>query len=79
MGSRVVIPARGQQAVLQELHSAHPGMTKMKALARMYIWWPSLEKDIEESVQLCNECQFNQSNLPKAQLNPWNWPSRPWA
>ena len=74
-GSRVVIPAQGQQAVLQELHNAHPGMTKMKALARMYVWWPGLEKDIEESVRLCNECQFNQSNPPTAPLNPWNWPS----
>ena len=78
-GSRVVVPAQGQQAVIQELHSAHPGMTKMKSLARMYVWWPGLENDIEESVRLCNECQLNQSNPPTAPLNPWNWPSRPWA
>ena len=36
--SRVVVPARSQKAVLQELHSAPSGMTKMKSLARMYVW-----------------------------------------
>ena len=39
-GSRVVVPRQGQQAALQELHTAYPGMTTMKALARMYVWWP---------------------------------------
>ena len=73
--SRVVVPENGQHAILQELHSAHPGMTKMKALARMYVWWPCLETDIEESVCLRNECQLSQSNPPTAPLNPWNWPS----
>ena len=78
-GTRVVIPPQGQQAVLQELHTAHPVMTRMKALARMYAWWPGLDTDIEESVRLCDECQLNQSNPPLAPLNPWNWPTRPWA
>ena len=78
-GSRVVVPENGLHAVLQELLSAHPGMTKMKALARMYVWWLGLETDLEESVCLCNECQLSQSNPPTAPLNPWNWPSWPWA
>ena len=78
-GSIVIIPAQGQKAVLHELHSAHPGMTKMKSLARMYVWWPGLDKDIEETAHLHNECQLNQSNPPVAPLNPWSWPSRPWA
>jgi len=69
-GSRVVVPPQDQQVVLQELHTAHPGMTKIKALARMYVWWPGLESDIEESVQLCDECQLNQSNPPVAPLSP---------
>ena len=78
-GSRVVIPPQCQQNVLQELHSAHPGMTKMKSLARMYVWWPGLDTDIDETVRSCDECQLNQANPPLAPLNPWNWPSRPWA
>ena len=78
MQSRVVVPDKGREALLQEPHSAHPGMTKMKALARIYAWWPGLEIDIKESVCLCNECQLSQSNPPTVPLNPWTWPSRTW-
>ena len=51
----------------------------MKALARMYVWWPGLDKDIEESVRLCRECEINQASPPVAPLHPWQWPSRPWS
>ena len=27
--------------MLNELHQAHPGMSKMKGLARSYVWWPT--------------------------------------
>ena len=78
-GSRVVVPPPGRQAVLQELHEGHPGITRMKALSRMYIWWPGISSDIEKSVRQCHECQETQSTLPVAPLNPWKWPTRPWA
>ena len=45
-----------EQNVLQELYSAHPGMTKMKSLAQMYVWWPCLDTDIDKTVRSCNEC-----------------------
>jgi len=76
-GSRVIVPPPGQKLVLQELHSAH--MSKMKSLARMYVWWPGLKKDIEDMVHSCDECQLNQANPTVAPLNPWSWPSRPWT
>ena len=57
----VVIPKKGKEAVLHELHCGHPGITRMKALARMYAWWPGIDKDIENMVQKCNECQVNQA------------------
>ena len=51
----------------------------MKALARQYVWWPGLDKDIEEKVQCCSTCQSNRVSPPVAPLHPWEWPSRPWS
>ena len=78
-GSRVIIPPKARKDVLAELHEGHPGMTRMKSLARMYVWWPRMEKDIESSVSSCTECQMLQSTPPVAPLQPWKWPTRPWA
>ena len=54
-------------------------MSKMKSLARMYVWWPKLDSDIEEAVRHCPNCQVNQSAPPAAPLHPWRWPSQPWT
>ncbi len=78
-GARIVVPEPGREAVLCELHEGHPGITRMKALARMYVWWPGISADIEKSVRLCTACQEVQSTPPVAPLNPWKWPTRPWA
>ena len=78
-GNRVVIPTSCRDAVLTELHEGHPGITRMKGLARMYVWWPGITKDIEQTVQLCSACQMHQSTPAVAPLHPWSWPTRPWA
>lgn len=78
-GSRVILPRSVRSAVLAELHQGHPGMSRMKSLARMYVWWPGLEKDIEAEVSACRSCQMSQAAPPVAPLHPWAWPSRPWA
>ncbi|XP_037560890.1 uncharacterized protein K02A2.6-like [Dermacentor silvarum] len=53
LGSRVIIPSALQQEVLRLLHEGHPGMTKMKAIARSHVWWPSLDEDITAAVRQC--------------------------
>ena len=73
-GNRVVIPHKDGW-----LHEGHPGMSRMKTLTRMYVWWPKLDTDIEETVHHCSNCQVNQSAPPTAPLHPWRWPSNPWT
>ena len=78
-GSRVVIPPSARAALLAELHSGHPGCTRMKSLARGLLWWPHLDQDIERTVKQCVSCQQCQPLPPSAPLQPWTWPTCPWS
>ena len=78
-GSRVVVPRKGRRAVLEQLHVVHLGMSRMKGLARMYVWWPGIDSHIEDLVRCCDNCQSVSSMPPPAPLQPWSWPSRPWS
>ncbi|XP_045463872.1 uncharacterized protein K02A2.6-like [Harmonia axyridis] len=67
-GFRVVIPSKFRRQILEELHGAHNGMVKMKALARQYLWWPNLDADIEKYVKNCSPCMTLAKNPNKAVL-----------
>ena len=78
-GSRVIIPPEGRAQVLDELHDSHTGMSKMKMLARAYVWWPNLDNDIEQLAKRCSNCQIVSPSPPKAPIHPWEWPAQPWS
>jgi len=76
-GARVVVPNALQEKVLTELHEVHPGITRMKSLARSYVWWPGIDSDIEMMVRQCGTCQAHQSK-PVSTVHPWEYASEPW-
>ena len=77
-GNRVVIPSKLRSRIKEELHRSHPGMSRMKALARSYLWWLGLDKELERCAQECLSCQAVRNSPAAAPLHPWLWPSRPW-
>ena len=77
-GSRVVIPVRMREKVLEMLHSTHMGMSSMKSLARGYLWWPGLDTEIERVARRCEACSLNQRLPNRAVPHPWIRPSAPW-
>ena len=77
-GIRVIVPLSLRRAVLSEIHNSHFGMSKMKVIARSYVWWPLIDQDIEQLVRSCEECLACRNAPPLTNLTPWTWPSKPW-
>ena len=77
-GVRVVVPPVHQTKVLEELHCTHPGMVRMKGLARAHVWWPNIDQQIEQRVHDCDACQSVRNQPPTTVLHPWAWPDSPW-
>ena len=77
-GNRVVIPKSLRERVLVELHEVHMGVSRMKSLARSFIWWPGMDKDIEDKARHCSKCQHNQINPITAPVHSWEYPAGPW-
>ena len=78
LGIRVVVPVKLSVRVLVELHQGHPGVVGMMALARSYVWWHALEKDVEKQAKACSTCLAVKSAPVKAPLHLWEWPAVPW-
>ncbi|XP_056612166.1 uncharacterized protein K02A2.6-like [Triplophysa dalaica] len=77
-GYRVLIPKTLQGRLLAELHDNHWGMVKMKSLARSFVWWPSLDVNIEVLVSQCDVCQQQRSMPAPVPVHTWKWSSAPW-
>ena len=77
-GYRVLIPEKLRRKLLQELHRDHPGVVRMKAIARSYMWWPGLDREIEQAAKGCQPCQAVKRAPLKSPLHPWVWPDKPW-
>nr|XP_022900863.1 uncharacterized protein K02A2.6-like [Onthophagus taurus] len=78
-GIRVVIPKKLQKGILDELHIGHTGIVRMKNLARSYVWWKGIDKDIEGLVKCCRKCCLYKNNPSKqTPYHPWEYPTQPW-
>ena len=73
-GFRVIIPHSLRHKLLKELHRDHPGVTRMKSVARSYMWWPGLDKELKQLAKSCQSCQAVKGAPPLAPLHPWIWP-----
>ncbi|XP_054267071.1 uncharacterized protein K02A2.6-like [Macrosteles quadrilineatus] len=75
---RIVVPECMRTDVLKILHTGHPGIVSMRSVARHYVWWPNMDKDIEVYIKRCTSCPENRDNVEEVPLYPWNVPDRVW-
>ena len=77
-GNRVIIPSLFRTAVLQLLHSSHIGVAGMKNVARSFVFWPGIDRDIDQLAKTCAACNKFGNSLSKTQDHPWIRPTKPW-
>ena len=64
---RIVIPEALRERVLENLHSAHQGITSMSSRALAAVFWPGITASIETARSSCRTCHRNapsQAKLP---------------
>ena len=77
-GRRVIMPEQLQVQILHELHDVgHLGISRMKAMARGYFWWPNLDANIEDMARQCMSCRQVQNTPQIAPSHNWEWATRP--
>lgn len=60
-----------QEKILAELHDGNFGINKMKELARRFVWWKTIDSDIQEVTLRCMPCLKHAGNPPKVILHNW--------
>jgi transposase InsO family protein len=75
--NRVVCPDKLKREVVKLLHDGHPGIVRMKLLARSYVWWFGLSKDIENFCRMCQTCLINQKYIKDCPNSYWPATHRP--
>ena len=77
-GLRVVVPQSLRHDVLELLHESHPGSTRCRQLARSYVWWAGIDRDVENKVNSCSSCieERREPNAPA--MGRWEFAERPW-
>ncbi|XP_029732529.1 uncharacterized protein K02A2.6-like [Aedes albopictus] len=78
-GHRVVVPLILRKKILEQLHKSHLGIVKSKSVARSSVWWPELDRDLEEFIKDCPACLIQSHSPAKAKLIPWEPPVRVWS
>lgn len=56
-GTRIIVPGRLRQQVIMLAHSGHQGIVKTKRFLRDSVWFPGIDKMVEEMVRECLPCQ----------------------
>ncbi|XP_052791587.1 uncharacterized protein K02A2.6-like [Mya arenaria] len=77
---RLVIPASLQRRVVELALHTHQGILKTKQLIREKVWFPGIDKLVEDTVRACVPCQASYAGPSKREpVSPTALPSKPWS
>jgi hypothetical protein len=76
---RLIIPEFLRKKVVEISHSSHQGIVKTKQFIREKVWFPGIDKMVEQTVKSCTPCQASiPTSPPREPLIMTDLPSGPW-
>ncbi|XP_058816749.1 uncharacterized protein K02A2.6-like [Topomyia yanbarensis] len=77
-GDRLVVPCALRKQILNLAHESHPEIVSMKRRLRQKVWWPGIDRDVEQTVKGCKSCTIVSALDPPEPLKRTQMPERPW-
>ena len=82
-GDRLLIPGETdalnlRQMVVDNAHEGHQGEVKSKQLLRSRLWFPGIDKMVEDKITSCLGCQATTYTPHRDPLIPTEMPDEPW-
>lgn len=75
---RIIVPQSLRERVLELAHEGHPGVRIMKGHLRACVWWPKIDKNVEDFVRNCRGCSLVAAPNPPEPMLRKELPSKPW-
>ena len=76
-GCRLLIPVKMRPHILTQLHESHQGSVRTKQRARLSVYWPGIDNDIDNIILACQQCQDHLPSNPKEPIIQKPKPDRP--
>jgi len=77
MGQRIYVPMALRAQILTLAHEGHQGIVKTKRLLRNRMWFPSIDRAVEEMIGNCKQCEMNAPKRPEP-LKMSTYATKPW-
>ena len=77
-GERLVVPTSLREEMTEKLHSSHTGIQGCLRRARETLYWPGMNKKVEDYIAKCSTCNSYKSEQAKEPMISHHIPTRPW-
>jgi hypothetical protein len=77
-GTRIIIPVELQEKAIRIAHDGHQGLAKTKSLLRTKVWFPNMDKRVEELIAKCLACELNDTSSQNQPIKSSKMPDRVW-
>ena len=77
-GTRIVMPQSLWKQTIMSAHEGHQGMVRTNARLREKVWWPQMDKQVEDAIRSCHSCQLVGARAKPEPVRSSSRPDGPW-